>query len=182
VTFWQRTPRAVYSVYGEEEYLSENDAHASGQASQSLADGEGSPLFAGTGSHHSRSGRLLGLGLLLGVTVGALGLVVVNASRPHAAPANGVVRGAPASAPGHPPATASAKPGPAARSQAFAIPGSGTPATAPPQVRPSQSRVLNSGKAGLPSQVQAPTQRLKTEVSTRNMPATPIDGEFDFER
>src|SRR5258708_36868221 len=94
VTFWQRTPREVYSVYGEEEYLSENDAHASGQASQPLAE-EGSPVFAGAGSRHSRSGRLLGLGMLLGVTVGALGLVAVNASRPPAPPANGTLRGAP---------------------------------------------------------------------------------------
>jgi hypothetical protein len=183
VTFWQRTPREVYSVYGEEEYLSENDIHASGQASQPPAEGEGSPLFTGGGSH-SRSGRLLGLGLLLGVTVGAFGLVAVNAFRPRGAPTNGVVRGAQASAPGRPPATASARPGPAHRSQAFAVPGSATHAAAPPRVRPSRSRGLDSAKEGPSSGVQAPhpIQRLETEVSSRNVSRIPIDGEFDFER
>jgi hypothetical protein len=183
VTLWQRTPREIYSVYGEDEYLSEDDARASEQAPKPLAGAESSPPPAREGSHHSRSGRLLGLGLLIGVTVGALGLVAVNASRPHVSPANGVVRG-PASALTRPPATVYAKPGVGARRQAFAIPGSGARATVPPQVRPSQWRGLHLEKARPSSQVQAPhpIQPPTTETPARDAPRTAIEGEFDFER
>jgi hypothetical protein len=87
MTFWRRAPREVYRVYGEDEYLAEGE-HASAEAH--LADdgrpGQAWSQATGAQVRAPHSGRLLGLGLLVGVTVGALGLVLLNAShRPRSA-------------------------------------------------------------------------------------------------
>jgi hypothetical protein len=75
VTLWKRAPRSVYSVYGEQEYLSGGDLDA-GEQEPSLA-------IAYEPSSASRSTRLLGLGLLVGVILSAIALVALNASHPH---------------------------------------------------------------------------------------------------
>jgi hypothetical protein len=95
--FWRRTPRAVYRVYGEDEYL---------DAGEVGVEEDTNPTFGGeyasddqhTTTHRrplgSRSGRLVGIGLLVGVTVCALGLVVANVlHRPSVATRSGFVQG-----------------------------------------------------------------------------------------
>jgi hypothetical protein len=117
MTFWHRAPREVYRVYGQDEYLAEDDAHAAEESwpplvgeepRQSSAHDDPASVLGGidpddvgtaaayrdgglhrtvasSRSHGSRSGRLVGLGVLVGVTVGALGLVALNAT--HRSPA-----------------------------------------------------------------------------------------------
>ncbi|MGA7704292.1 MAG: hypothetical protein WB998_05290, partial [Solirubrobacteraceae bacterium] len=100
MSLWRRTPRQVYRVYGEEEFLSEE--HTAGEA-ESFAHPEqaDSPGRAGSpdetspqtrGSEiggpavgvRSRTPRLVGVGLLLGVVVGVAGLVLSHLA--HQAP------------------------------------------------------------------------------------------------
>ncbi len=78
---WRRTPRAVYRVYGEDEYLDD----------ETRVEGDTNPTFGGEHASEdrhtatyprprgSRSNRFVGIGLLVGVIVCVLGLVVVNA-------------------------------------------------------------------------------------------------------
>jgi hypothetical protein len=76
MSLWRRAPRQVYCVYGEEEYLSEENAvgetelplqtMGSGSFEKGPAIGAAVPPHAG-----SRTYRLIGVGLLLGVTFGA---------------------------------------------------------------------------------------------------------------
>jgi hypothetical protein len=85
VTLWQRAPRAVYSVCGEDEYLSEDGLHVAGDelGARHLVDEPSTPYLAQAPSRSSSSGRLVGLGLLVGVIVSAVVLVVLNrAHRP----------------------------------------------------------------------------------------------------
>lgn len=117
MSLWRRAPREVYRVYGEDRYL-EGDAVSSPDASVGYgvsADGtayEVDPEYdAGTGgdvgadpswlgpsgdrgvapagSDASHGGRLVGLGLLVGVILATLVLVLVNASRSHRAAREG---------------------------------------------------------------------------------------------
>jgi hypothetical protein len=84
MNLWQRAPREVYRVYGEDEFLAEDRAPS---AEHTAPVGE-SPSIAHpgrTGAMWPSTARLLGLGLLLGVSVVALGLVLLNASHRHAA-------------------------------------------------------------------------------------------------
>lgn len=183
VTLWRRAPRQVYRVYGEDEYLSEGGTHVSDQHSRSPIHDEDSPPFIDGGSERSRSGRLIGLGLLVGVTVGAAGLVVVNASRPHGASSSGVVRRGPASVASHPQATASAKHSAVARRRAFGVQRSRDHAGARPHVHPSRGRRSHSGTEQLaPVQILRSIQTSKVWTSTSGGPATLTGGEFDFER
>ena len=105
MTLWHRAPREVYRVYGQDEYLADDalsaddESFAPHAAEESWAPPTGkeshrTPTHAHAAyqhsavappSHSSRSGRLVGLGVLMGVTVGALGLVVLNVS--HRLPA-----------------------------------------------------------------------------------------------
>jgi hypothetical protein len=73
MTFWKRAPRSVYSVYGEEEYLSEEPDAGAQQAS---------PAIVSEPRRASLSRGLLGFGLLLGVTLSAIALVALNYSHP----------------------------------------------------------------------------------------------------
>ncbi|HEX4837473.1 MAG TPA: hypothetical protein VFV03_02975, partial [Solirubrobacteraceae bacterium] len=95
MTLWHRAPREVYRVYGEDEYLAD-DAPSAGDGSHPTQAHEHEidhHAAAASWSHRSRSGRLVGLGLLVGVTVSALGLVAVNtAHRPPAASRAGVTQ------------------------------------------------------------------------------------------
>jgi hypothetical protein len=88
VTLWHRVPRAVYSVYGEEEYLSEDGVHARGEepSAHELGEEPSTPHLVEAPSRRSSPARLVGLGLLMGVIVSAAALVVLNvAHRPAAA-------------------------------------------------------------------------------------------------
>jgi hypothetical protein len=105
MTLWHRAPREVYRVYGEDEYLADEalsadeESFAPHVAEESCApptveEFHRTPTHnhatyhysaVASPSHRSRSGRLVGLGLLAGVTVGALGLVALNAA--HRSPA-----------------------------------------------------------------------------------------------
>ncbi len=94
MTLWQRAPRAVYSVCGEDEYLSEDGLHAAGDepgarhlgdepGARHLVEEPSTPYLAQAPLRSSSSGRLVGLGLLVGVIVSAAVLVVLNrAHRP----------------------------------------------------------------------------------------------------
>jgi hypothetical protein len=74
VTLWRRTPREVYRVYGEQEYLAE-EPNIPGESEI----GRGSDLRSPDVGW--KASRLIGLGLLLGVTIGSLALVAWNVSR-----------------------------------------------------------------------------------------------------
>ncbi len=94
MTLWRRVPREVYRVYGQDEYLAGDD-QAPAQPSSSAT-----PVEYERGS---RSGRLVGLGALVGVSVGALGLVLTHASsRAPAARSSGIAQSARPSAGGQP--------------------------------------------------------------------------------
>ena len=116
MTLWRRAPREVYRVYGEDEYLAEDSSSSGAEESWTplVAEESWTPPVAeqswthpsGERSHQaavhehvgdryavvespadrSRAGRLVGLGLLVGVIVSAAALVALNAAhRPPAA-------------------------------------------------------------------------------------------------
>jgi hypothetical protein len=70
---WRRTPRAVYEVYGEDEYLSDG--------SEPVAE-QPVPLLPIDDRGTSWSARLIGIGLLMGVVVSAIALVLLSAPHP----------------------------------------------------------------------------------------------------
>jgi hypothetical protein len=71
-------------VYGEDEYLTEEHKVVEETCPTDATDRQkDQPVVASSRPHGSRSARLVGLGLLVGVTTGAVGLVVLN--RPHRA-------------------------------------------------------------------------------------------------
>jgi hypothetical protein len=127
MSLWQRTPREVYRVYGEDEYLVGDSASGESEASaertafsedgalaqRAISDQDASLLedrssfqasspFAPRGAvfptaleePFSHSRRLLGLGLLVAATVGALALVVLNASHRSGTPSPSATAGA----------------------------------------------------------------------------------------
>jgi hypothetical protein len=107
MTLWHRAPRQVYRVYEEDEYLGENASSATeddwaphvteGSCASPMSE---EPYRAPTHDHAAESyafverplrrpapGRLIGLGLLIGVIVSATALVALNeAHRSPAAP------------------------------------------------------------------------------------------------
>lgn len=106
MSLWRRAPRQVYRVYGEDEYLAEE--HVADESEdlrcversglgENQAEVEVSPAVGGrkrgpeVGSLSftgSRTPRLVGVGLLLGVTVGAAGLVLSHLTH-EASPSRG---------------------------------------------------------------------------------------------
>ncbi|MGA9875705.1 MAG: hypothetical protein WBQ21_07845 [Solirubrobacteraceae bacterium] len=93
---WRRAPRAVYRVYGEDEYLDGNEVGLE-QSTNPISGGEHAAEDRHTAAHPRRlglrSGRLVGIGLFVGVAVCALGLVVVNAlHRPSGTTRSGFVQ------------------------------------------------------------------------------------------
>jgi hypothetical protein len=89
MTLWKRTPRSVYTVYGEQEYLSAEELDTGTGAQQP------SPAIVSEPKGASRSRRLLGFALLVGVTFSAIALVVMNSSHQRAASRPGTRQGAP---------------------------------------------------------------------------------------
>jgi hypothetical protein len=183
---WSRTPREVYAVYGEDEYLAGEDA----QSSQPLSGEEGTPSSLerpplGGGSERSRSGRLIGLGLLVGVTVGAVGLLVVDASQPHLAPGARQAQGtAAAGGSGRAQAPAMARrertqifrSGTGAN-QAFR---SGADANLSPAPSPRRSRAERSRPVAYPPNEARRSPGTSQPVTAE--PARAAGGEFEFER
>jgi hypothetical protein len=195
MTLWHRAPREVYRVYGQDEYLAEDD----------LQVGEAfSAPPAGEEARGSRSGRLVGLGVLVGVTVGALGLVVLNVwHQRSAAPRSVVAQSARARAAGH--SSAASRVSTASRASTAShvsvrVPTGAEPAThtstrpashVSASVRPPARPLVRS-----PSRGGTPTRPVSNAVSvgpwrgrlsTSELPASDagpptIDGEFDFER
>lgn len=90
MSLWRSAPRQVYRVYGEDEYLAEEplaaDAELLREAEDSRSYEKGSELGAATSSVGSRTPRLVGIGLLLGATVGAAGLVLSHLSHEASPP------------------------------------------------------------------------------------------------
>lgn len=84
MSLWRRAPRQVYRVYGEDEYLAEEHVAADAEflrgAEDSRAYEKGSELGDAAPPAASRAPRLVGIGLLLGATVGAAGLVLSHLS------------------------------------------------------------------------------------------------------
>jgi hypothetical protein len=189
MTFWHRAPREVYRVYGQDEYLAEDDLQVA-EASSASPSGEE--------AHGSRSGRLVGLGVLVGVTVGALGLVMLNVSHQRsAAPRSVVAQSARARAAGRPSAVSRAS----TASHAFVrVPTGAEPAThtstrpasrVPASVRPPARPLVRSpSRGGTPTRPVSNAASVgpwRGQLSTSELPASDagaptIDGEFDFER
>ncbi|HTD57582.1 MAG TPA: hypothetical protein VK672_01695 [Solirubrobacteraceae bacterium] len=196
VSLWRRGTGEVYRVYGEEEYLSADGVHGSERSSRPPAGEEGFSPFLANGSHGPRSGRLLGLGLLLGVTLGAVGLVAVNVFGPHGAPSSTAIGRAGAGS--HRPASTSAEHGLPARAQPAAVLSSGR-RSAPtrifpvrsvgahaPTLRPALPRLRGSfrhTKPAGPASIAGVEQRPPSGggISVPAGPAPPVIGEFGFE-
>ncbi len=116
MSLWHRTPREVYRVYGEDQYLEgetasegetalredttavEPDSGAGTSWGAFAADAPpASPDIAGSPSARPsglRAGRLIGVGLLVGVALATLGLVFLNMSHRHGAAPELVGQGA----------------------------------------------------------------------------------------
>jgi hypothetical protein len=184
---WQRAPREVYRVYGEDEYLAAEDRPASEQPYASAADsiGEDSPSALVSpipGGLHP--GRLMGLGLLVGVTIGAVGLIVVNMSHRSPPPKLGTSRSTPVRVSG--------------LSQGARNTSSEVPFGRQSEVKPSAGkRPLGHISMSLPIRRSAsqraqkstrlrtsgaPAPSLKGQVSMPQSEASLVAGEFDFER
>lgn len=90
MSLWRRAPRQVYRVYGEDEYLAEERVAADAEFPRGAEDShsyeERSELGAATPTTASRTPRLVGVGLLLGATVGAAGLVYSHLSHEASPP------------------------------------------------------------------------------------------------
>lgn len=90
MSLWRRAPRQVYRVYGEDEYLAEEHVAADAEflrgAEDSRSYENGSEIRAAAHPTGSRTPRLVGVGVLLGVTVGAAGLVLSHLSHDASPP------------------------------------------------------------------------------------------------
>jgi hypothetical protein len=94
MSLWKRAPREVYRVYGEDRYLAssedqatvESDRGAEAPLSALGADGTSAPHSHGsaaTRASEPHAARLLGIGLLVGVSLATLALVLSNVLQPH---------------------------------------------------------------------------------------------------
>jgi hypothetical protein len=203
MTLWRRASREVYRVYGEDEYLGE-DASSGGDESWSPSAGEQSDprsahaheddrhIGIASPPHGSRPGRLVGLGLLVGVVVGAFGLVALNAShRPPVAPRAGIAQSARASSTSHS-STVSPQSTEASTDRESVAHSSTAPVSPACQsVRtPMHSlpcRWSRAARAAGSAQSLASVKPWQTEISPseHSEPDTvlpPVGGEFDFER
>jgi hypothetical protein len=234
MTLWHRAPREVYRVYGQDEYLAEDDVHAADESwpppvgeepRQSSAHDDPASVLGGidpddvgttaayrdeglhhtvasSRSHGSRSGRLVGLGVLVGVTVGAFGLVALNAThRSPAAPRVVVAQTIHAGAAAHASVDVSISHrsvvgisnGPVARMRAPARartrapdhPSAGSAhssagsAGGNTTVAPTSAGSVSKAASAESAQPPPPTT---SEPTRSGAPAPPIDGEFEFER
>jgi hypothetical protein len=106
MSLWRRAPREVYRVYGEDQYREgemapEGEAAAQEDTTTTEPDGRGvaswrafaaeaSPASPGAASSSARpsashTGRLVGVGLLMGVGLATLALVFLNMAHRHGA-------------------------------------------------------------------------------------------------
>jgi hypothetical protein len=80
MSFWRRAPRQVYRVYEEDDFLADEHSTAEPKYLREAEESgthENSPEFGSAASPlGSRMTRFVGVGLLLGVTVGAVGLIL----------------------------------------------------------------------------------------------------------
>jgi hypothetical protein len=102
MSLWQRAPREVYRVYGDDQYL-EGESFAEGDGAQREQTTEVAPEESTTGSwtafaggapappagndgssplrsSRSHAGRMLGFGLLVGVSLATLAVLLLNLS------------------------------------------------------------------------------------------------------
>lgn len=182
---WQRAPREVYRVYGEDEYLAAEDRPTSERPHVSASDSveeDSRVALASPASHGSGQGRLIGLGLLIGVTIGAVGLVVVNMSHRSPSREAGASRSEPARTP---------SPTEAARPESGDSP-FGRESEAKPSAR---KRSRDELMLQATRRLDHDAERL-TQLRTSMAPAPPLSGlasisqseasladdEFDFER
>jgi hypothetical protein len=182
---WQRTPREVYRVYGEDEYLSAEDRPTS---EPHLSDGDSigedsSSALVSPISRSSHLGRLIGLGLLIAVTLGAISLVVVNMSR-RSPSGLGLSRSAPARISGLPRGARIASSKATFDGQLAAKPSSGRRSLGHPLIPRAIHRFAGGGtQKSTPLRASiAPAPPLNGQVSVSQSEASPVDGEFDFER
>jgi hypothetical protein len=197
VTFWQRAPREVYRVYGEEEYLAEDnpEVHAEGDmrtrgeryAERDAHSGTQTwPSPLKTQRPHSR--RLIGLGLLASVTAGAFGLIVLNVSRrPLVAPRPDISQGAEERAARRRSAGALAEPKSAVPASATAVSNRRLPVARRNRAKARQSARLRSSTRGpvdlAPGPASAEIEQLRSPIYESDAAAVlPLDHEFDFER
>jgi hypothetical protein len=192
MTLWRRAPREVYRVYGEDEYLDDEGSTGEGsQANPIPGRWEGQPGVISPASHGSHTAQLLGLGLLVGVVIGVLALVVVNASHKPRTMRPGASRGATADSASH----LSGASGPSAISRTSTsrigyatsnherasgphlVHASGAHRVHPPAQAPAR------WAAGL-ALVTMPLKLAQTPASApeRDASASSVVGEFDFER
>jgi hypothetical protein len=165
MSLWSKAPRQVYMVHGEDDYVSEDGVTPTERMAPAL-----DPSTEG-----SRSGRVLGLALLVVVALGAVGLVLHSLSH---APAGrrSVAEHRALSAATHrafpeAPTTAPPEVRAPARTKRHAR------ASIPPEVRPRRrNRRLAGGHSEIPKIVTAPPGD-----QTSGGPAS-AGGEFDFER
>ena len=184
MTPWRRSPRSVYQVYGEDDYLAAEDPYAEERSEPSPGGGE-------SVAHGSRSARFVGLGLLVLFIVCAIGLIVAHArQRLPATPRSGVsqsarnaperytsagvpiagrtvqlsntpVSGEHSAVPSHPRVPSRPRALPRARAEKLTAPGASVTTTLTPSIAPALT----------PSIAPAPTPSI-----------TPADYEFGFER
>jgi hypothetical protein len=196
MTLWRRAPREVYRVYGEKEYLAEGDSLIEGheQSGDESRMDEATrvqdaqiPSFD-SGTRSSRSVRLVGLGLLMGVTAGVLALVVSNASHRSGTGAPHSAKSTKLPATHHPSAGALAKANRTGRAPALPIPGQHTPrlprvsVSARKHVHPVSHGGSTSDRAS--AGVTRPSRYWisSSEPSSTATESTPVIEEFDFER
>jgi hypothetical protein len=177
MTLWSRAPREVYRVYGEDEYLTEEHDAVEAVHPRTETDGlEDRQSVLAQSPSRSRSARLIGFGLLAGVTVGATGLVVSSASHRDSTPPSQILsRGAPTQIAGQAPTASFSAKGYAARTR---VSGS---SSQPRQLARTHRLSIGRSKTFLAVSDDRPWLEAPFPPTT-NMPASPPRGEFEFER
>jgi hypothetical protein len=160
---------------------------------------EGHPTVVSPRPSRSRPGRLVGLGLLVGVTVGAFALVALNAShRAPMAPQSGVAQSPRVGAVSRTSTANDASDASNASAGLPTNPGPVHPATVPISHARVSVRSLARSLSHQPSRAESPTESTpipssmepwQSQQSTPELPepdvdvpATAVAGEFDFER
>jgi len=182
-------------VYGEDEYLVEHAPAAEGepwaphQANPNRPPlSRESPVGLADEPHRSRSRRLLGLGLLVGVSVGSLGLVALNRLHPRRAEVwSGGDHSAQLSDPPHASTTSLVRGAPYLPDHASSPPFAVSHPLVSPSVRspifkvPWVPRAVESAAAKASSW----SRERRCQASERSEPdpiGTSVDGEFGFEQ
>jgi len=200
MTLWRRAPREVYRVYGEEEYLGGDAPSAVEESHQAPVQEHAKDHYAVVGhpAYRAQAGRLVGLGLLVGVVVSAAALVVLNvAHRPPTAPpatvarvahAHGAARASSGAAiDGGSPVSVSKNPTPRvrARTRTRARVGAHSSTGHPSGGRSSTRQAHRSAESvseAASAEWSAPPRSTTSDPAPSGAEAPPIGGEFEFER